>query len=304
MSLKSERPLWRQVIRLATRLRHGRQMAHAQDWLPHLSISLASESTRGEVFYKGKPIATLLPHDTFRHRVGTECTIVGSGPSIRTQRIDRLPPQSCVLLNGALTLSPFPVAEPLAVAIEDERFVWRHFDMMRKGVPVGTLCLLSVEVLRVIAEHDPMWLQDRPVMLIDNLLKPYNAPRRSLESPDVRDLIVTGDQVAISVAPERGVVPAGSIAITALQWAMGAGPERIAFAGVDISNAGDPRFYETEKDRAPSKLLAARERMLRHVAFASGVCRERGIHVETYSEASALRDAGIVYSPRLDAAAA
>ena len=302
MNLKSERPLWRQAVRLTTRLVYGGQMGHAQDWLPHLSLTPTDGTQAGKVHYKNHEVAELLPFDHFRERVGKVCVIVGSSPSLRKQRLDRLDPESCILLNGAACLAPERIEKPLAIAIEDERFVWRHFEMMREHIAIETPCLFSVAVLRAIAEHDPEWLRNRPLFLIDNLYKPYSGPRLTSESPKLKDVVLQGDTAALSTSPGCGVVPGGSIAITALQWAMAAGPERIGFVGVDISNADEPRFYETEFNRAPSRLRSSQESMLMQFALASDYCRRNQIRLETYSQISALLDVGIEYSSRLDAA--
>lgn len=300
MRLISERPFWRMAVRLKARLIHGRRMAHAQDWLPHLSLTPAKDDATGQVLYKNREIARLLPFENFRDRVGDACVIVGSGPSLRTQRLDRLAGDSCILLNGAICLSPDRIAKPLAVAIEDERFVWRHLEMMRKHIGNDTLCLFSVAALRAVAEQDATWLQGRPIFLIDNLLKPYSRHRLELDSPELRDFLIHKNGVAISTSPADGVVPAGSIAVTALQWAMAAHPKRIGFAGVDISNAAELRFYETADDRARSRLAAARARILGPIALAAELCESMQIQLETYSRTSALRELNMPYSSRLD----
>lgn len=300
MGLKSERSLSRQVIRLYARLRYGSRMAHAQDWLPYLTLTRASSELPGLVSYRQQQIATLLPATAFFDLVDDECTIVGSGPSIQEQQLEQLPPRSCLLLNGAVTLAPNRVAEPLAIAIEDERFVFRHFEMIRRHIDETTPCLLSVAAIRAIAERDALWLANRPVLLIDNLLKPYDDSRRAPTSPELEHLVARENDVAISTSPGDGVVQVGSVAISALQWTMATNVKTIGFAGVDISNADQPRFYESAGNEARSRLQLAQKNILAHAAIAAKLCKRRNVRIETYSESSALREVEIPYSDRLD----
>jgi len=156
------------------------------------------------------------------------------------------------LLNGAIDLIGSQIADPLAVAIEDERFVWRHFVMMQAKIGKNTLCLFSPPVLRAICEHDPDWLIDRPVILIDNFLKPYGKARRKLPEFAGNEKVLLHDtaNIGISLAPQEGVFPAGSVAYSALQFALACKPEVIGIAGIDLSNATEPRFYENNQNSA------------------------------------------------------
>ncbi len=221
--------------------------------------------------------------------------IVGSGPSLRDQRRTALPGPACVLLNGAVTLVG-EIGAPLAVAIEDERFVWRHRPLL-EPIPPDVLCLLSTGVLRAICETGPAWLDGRAVVRIEDLRKPYRAPRRRLEDPGLP--VRRAGAAALSLDPGAGVVIAGTVAFTALQFALWAGPERIGFAGIDLGNAGDPRFYERPGATAASGLDRAQGRILPHFALAGQVAAERGIGLECYSPVSALLSLGLPFSPRL-----
>ena len=296
----SERPLSRQLIHNWLRLYHGPKLAHAQDWTPHLRLSLPDGDRRGAAYYKEAEIAQLLTFEDFRAMTGPACVVVGSGPSLRFQPLNRLRAHSMIYLNGTLSHMPEYTKYPPTVAIEDERFIWRHFGMLRDHVSEQTGLLLSVSVLRAIAEHDPGWLRNRPVFLIDNLLKPYATPRRAIDSPQVRDIIIRNDEAALSTHPEKGVVPAGTIAFTALQWIMAREPEVIGFAGIDLANADQPRFYETTGQTAKSGILSAQSKILAHFSLAVDICQARGVRLENYSRISALRSIGIAYSSQLD----
>lgn len=299
---RSDRPLFRQFVRLGARLFLGRGRAHAQDWFPGLSIrSAAGQGGAGKLFYKGRFVTDLEGADALCRGSGEEVHVVGSGPSIRQMDLTRLPLRSAILLNGAINLIGDPIAEPLAVAVEDERFVFRHFDGMAARIKAGTICLFSVPVLRAICERNADFLSDKRIVLIDNILKPYGAVRQSYAGVASRDHVVlnAAKTAGISLDPDRGVFEAGSVAISALQFAIACKPRRIGFLGIDISNAAEPRFYEKSGTTAFSGVAGAERRILDHVEVALSAGRQEGIEFLNFSPVSALAKLDLKYDPRM-----
>lgn len=303
----SDRPWFRHLVRLGTRLAMGRKRAHAQDWFPWLKIeAVVGQGAPSSLVYRGRYVAALQTVDALRQRAGAEIHIVGSGPSIRQMDLGLVTGRSAILLNGAISLIGNAIAEPLAVAVEDERFVFRHFDgIMQKIVP-GTVCLFSVAVLRAICERDAGFLKDKTIILIDNILKPYNADRHSYSDVAARDHVVLNEvqTAGMSLDPARGVFQAGSVAVSALQFAIACGPKRIGFIGIDISNAQQPRFYEKSGTKAFSGVAGAEQRILDHVSVAVAAGRQKGIEFLNFSPVSALAKLGLTYDPRLTRAGA
>jgi Kdo-III transferase WaaZ len=294
----SDRPLHRKLAKLAVAAVLGRRRAHAQDAWPGLTIKRAGKNP-GEVRWRGRPVVPLLPFAAFSERVGDEVVIVGSGPSLREQRRASLPGTVCTLLNGAVALVP-EIGAPFAIAVEDERFVWRHMALLREHVAREVLCLLSVSVLRALCEVDRFWLTGRRVVLIDDILKPYGGRRRAVDDPALNDHVRRGDAAAVSLDPGEGVVPAGTVAFSALQFALASQPKRIGFAGIDLSNADVARFYEEAGNVAASGIAGAQGRILSHFALAARLAVEREIALECYSPVSALLALGMPYVPRLE----
>jgi hypothetical protein len=297
---RSDRPLFRSLVKLGARLLLGRARAHAQDWFPGLAIRRNPEGG-GEVSYRGAWAAKLMDSSLLRTCEGGTVTIVGSGPSVALADLSRLVAGSAILLNGAIHLIGNPVAVPLAVAIEDERFVWRHFDLLRQKIGPRQACLFSVAVLRAICEHDSSWLADKRIVLIDDLRKPYGEPRRreaQLRGLDFACLDPAGE-CGFSLEPDRGVFQGGSVAVSALQFAVAALPKTIGFIGVDIRNAASPRFYETADETAYSGIAGAEARIVGHLALGRTVAAERGVDVINFSPVSALADAGFAFDSRL-----
>lgn len=301
MALKSERPLRRSLIKMLISLFRGSEMAHAQDWWPGLSLDVPPDADRhGAIFYREKRIASLLHADVLKKRAGREIFIIGSGPSLPDSDLSRIGPCTSVLLNGAISLIADDIAEPLAIAIEDERFVWRHFDLMKKKIAAQTICLLSVSVIRAVCEIDSSWLADRSIVLIDDIRKPYNARRRSNAQLSALDFIVLSENgiAGFSEDPSKGVFQGGSVVVSALQFAASCRPAQIGFFGIDISNANVPRFYERAGQSAKSGIAGASARILAHIELAGQVCQTHGIALLNFSAVSALRQCGLPYDAR------
>lgn len=299
----SDRPLRRRIWKLAATLAYGRRRAHAYDWAPSLRIEPAPYGPERTILFCDRPSGTLLPPSALADLAGSDITIVGSGPSIRDADLGALADRSTLLLNGAIALVPERIPRPLAVAVEDERFVYRHFQTFIAGLDRSILCLLSVAVIRAILEHDPDWLLERPVVLIDNLLKPYGENRRDLSAVS-RMPAMTVDMPSrsgVSLDPTLGVFQGGSVAVSALQFALFCRPRIVGFIGIDIANAAQPRFYEAPGERVFSGVSEAEGRILAHIRLAKTVGEARGSTFVNYAPTSALQKIGIPFSDRLKA---
>ena len=303
MALSSDRPLRRTLVKLGCQIFLGSHRAHYHSWLPSLSIEGRAVGSPGAVSFRGHKVLQLHDADTLAARAGPYIAIIGSGPSVGGADLSSLPAQSAILLNGAISLIGAQIKKPLAVAIEDERFVWRHFAMIRDKVRMGTLCLFSPGVIRALCELDADWLAGHSVVLIDDIRKPYGVPRRMGEELQAFDFVTLGEDAGFSVDPDRGVFQGGSVAISALQFALRTNAVRIGFLGVDISNAKAPRFYETAGDVAFSGIAGAEKRILAHIALAKSFAEHNGVTLINHSPVSALKLIGLDYRP-LDSAAA
>ncbi|WP_373414636.1 glycosyl transferase [Ensifer aridi] len=291
----SNRPFSRSVIKIGVRLVLGRSKAHVQDWFPGLKLERATAVQDGTIRYRGELVGSLTDNSRAFTADLSRVLIVGSGPSINQNDLTRVGHSSCVLLNGALHLVNGAVSKPLAVAIEDERFVWKHFDLVRR-TPVGCPCLFSVSVIRAICELDTSWLKNRTIVLIDDVRKPYGLVRRDVaELRKLASVRLSEDgATGFSTEPSVGVFQAGSVAVSAVQFAVSWKPHEIGLLGIDISNADDPRFYETT-DKAYSGIRRAQGRIIAHLVMARKLAAERGITIANHSPVSALVETGFGY---------
>lgn len=298
--MASDRPFRRQAVKLFTQILLGRRRAHYHAWLPSLGIEGRSAGQPGRIVYRGRFILDLSGSDMLTKRAGSKILIVGSGPSAGGLLPQALAPRSALLLNGAIALIGKGLGEPLAVAIEDERFVWRHFEMMARTVPPETPMLLSPGAIRALCDIDPDFIRGRPVILIDDIRKPYGRPRR--DDAELGDLapVSSRGQAGFSADPDLGVFQGGSVVVTAAQFALAASAKEIGFIGVDIANADGPRFNEVAGHVAFSGVKGAEQRILEHLALAADVAKRQGVAFVNHSAVSALRSIGLDYVP-LDA---
>lgn len=247
--------------------------------------------------YRGRPVADLGSSDMLRARAGRSILIVGSGPSVKQATLGGLSERSTVLLNGAISLIGDKIAEPLAVAIEDERFVWRHHAMIAKHVEPDMPLLLSVGVIRALCDIDSAFLQGRTIVLIDDIRKPYGAPRRRDAELATMPGVALRGGAGFSGRPDSGVFQGGSVVVSALQFALATDADTIGFIGVDIANADAPRFYEQAGDAAYSGVAGAEKRILDHIALARDLATRRGTRLVNHSDISALAAIGLDYEP-------
>jgi hypothetical protein len=294
-----ERPLARSVIKFLASLFLGRARAHYHSWLPFLAIEGRNSATAGRAVYRGRVAVDLKTSEHLGAACGSAIYIIGSGPSVVDQDLTVLPSGSGLLLNGSIALIGKQIDTPLAIAIEDERFVWRHFAMMCEKIAPQDTCLFSVGVMRAICEIDPDWLGGRPIILIDDIRKPFGGRRRTVDELAALEHVrfsASGD-VGFSEKPDAGVFQGGSVVISALQFACAMPAKTIGLIGIDISNAASPRFYETKDAVAYSGVADAEARILSHVGLARNVAREQGIAVRNHSPISALRKIGMSHVP-------
>lgn len=295
--LASDRPFRRQVVKVLAQILLGRRRAHYHAWLPSLRIEKGTDDEPGEVRYRGRRIFELSALDALTARIGSHVLIVGSGPSVAGADLRRLPPRRALLLNGAIGLAGGGLVEPLAVAIEDERFVWRHFAMISHHVRADVPMLLSVGAIRALCDIDAGFLPGRPVILIDDIRKPYGRPRRADSELAGMDPVTLRGAAGFSAAPSLGVFQGGSVVVSALQFALAGAAAEIGFIGVDIANADAPRFYERAGAAAYSGVAAAGRRILDHIALARDVAAARGVRLVNHSPVSALWSIGLDYVP-------
>jgi hypothetical protein len=294
----------RLLFKLAARLRYGRGLSHAYMWLPYLALTKPKAGVAGEISYKGNNVGRLVSAGALAKPASDTVYVIGSGPSVKNTDLSLIADRSAILLNGAISLVGNELGPPLAVAIEDERFIERYLPLLQEKIGSDIACLFSAPVLRAICEKDAGWLKDKTVALIDNVRKPYGLARPSAAELAANPAAVLAGEgrVGFSNDPDWGVFQGGSVAVSALQFAMYFRPSSIGLIGIDISNANEPRFYETHGQMAKSGVARATDRIVSHLFLARQVAETMHISVVNHSPVSVLRSSGFGYDPRLERA--
>lgn len=295
------RPLSRFFVRLAIRLFRGVDWAHSQEWWPYLEIERALPDRPGRIIYRGREISQLFYFGDMASGRKDVIYIIGSGPSVADCNLAAIGEAEAVLLNGAISLATSEILSPFAIAIEDERFVWRHFSDIMPAVSSGAWCMLSTEAIRAICENDLRWLDDKRVVLIDDIRRPYRQKR--IAPANLKDLysviIDPRTGAGFSHDPALGVFKGGSVVVSVMQFAVALKPRMIGLVGIDISNANQARFYEREGSQAFSGIVRGQSRIVSHLELAKACAEAEDIMVENFSERSILRKFGFCYSTRL-----
>jgi hypothetical protein len=227
--------------------------------------------------------------------------VVGAGPSMKSQHLQRLPQDACILCNGAISLIASHGLKPHAVFIEDARFVAARPDLVA-AMPEGTPCYFSAYVITALCALDPALLGRWHVHLIDYLNRPLRID--GADDRASRRLVVSGARkgVRFSLATQAGFASCGTVAYSACQLAVERRPQRIGLVGLDFSGFEQPRFHETANQVAVNKLAKAMPMILPSFVLFGTVCRALGIDVRNHSPASAIDQSAIPYDDFLDRA--
>jgi hypothetical protein len=270
--------------------------------VPFLDFGRAPDGRWSHALYRRRIVADLLPHsEATRARPGP-LVVVGAGPSLATQRLERLRERHCILTNGAISLIATHGIEPFAVFIEDEGFVYAWPELVT-SLPSGTRCFLSPTAIRAVCEIDPGLLGRWRIFLAEILHRPIRAPRPTAADLGGRPFLLASPDgtVHFSCEPERGFGSCGTVAYCAIQLAVACGPPQIGLAGVDLTNLDQPRFHEGARRRAPIRLHRRLPDILAGFRLAAAVSRERGIATANYSSATLVSGEDFPYEAWLDA---
>ena len=112
------------------------------------------------------------------------------------------------LLNGAVHLIDPQGSRPLGVVIEDERFVWRHWQTIAgQGAAGHALLFLDVGDPDAVRDWRPQWLALQSVHHLDFVHRPYGGKRprrRRVAQPGLPELGRRRQRRDIAVAAARG----------------------------------------------------------------------------------------------------
>jgi len=172
--------------------------------------------------------------------------------------------------------------------ITDERFIWRNYKMLAKTKDTGQIYFLSPTVMAAIASFDPEFFSNEESYLIDNVAKPILGRQRSRAK--LGPLLYRQGDYSISRQINAGVVKYPTVALHALQLALWLKPPSIILTGVDFINMDMPRFYETSKEYANSRLSKNLRSIQGGLASCGSFAVSQGISLQYASERTLLSE--------------
>lgn len=295
---------------LLFKLQTPRSCWHHCEYQPHMRIhrehSLRQDQVvSGQVtlsYKQGSRVQTLPLEQLRPHFEGKTTYLVGTGPSINEQNLQKLRDHSCLFLNGAITLIKKHAIYPAAYMVVDKGFIKRHphfVPLIPKQVP----CIFTLGVVKQILEFDKNFFDDRPLYLVEKATKPYERPALSMDQLDKKWFYKDGNSVC-SLDIRYGFAEAGTVMYVAAQLMLFASVRRIILVGFDLGNADQPRFYETNIDQDKSGLKSAlQDRIIPHFKLLNKLCLEQGISLCNASHLSSMPYEIIPFNPCLMPAA-
>lgn len=173
-----------------------------------------------------------------------ELFIIGSGPSIRNQHIEKLKNKNTILLNGAVSLIESAGLSPLCILIVDELFCRKRLDLLER-IPQGTNLVLTFPAIKEIAFERPNIIRKNKVFLLHEKTGSFS------DAPEFHE-----KNLFLFDKPTHGVFRAGTVMSAAIQLAAFMKVPNVYLLGLDIGNAEtEPRFYENGKDKIRTGLL-------------------------------------------------
>jgi Kdo-III transferase WaaZ len=249
----------RWLQRLAVKMFFPKNQRHIKYYWPLVTQS-ANETGQLEVYYKQQHLLTAQNFGGLQQIDKKRVFIIGSGPSIKTQKLEKLRDETCILLNGAAILqNQFALNNVLMHIILDAHFAEDRFALIEPIFKQGNQnILLSLGALRAIADRNLEILKINHIFILQNILAPYMASKISLaQLPDTKNLFISKPNLgtAFSLDPSAGFYDGGSVMTIGIQLTAFLGFKDTYLVGFDIGNANQPRFYEEKGKPAKSELL-------------------------------------------------
>lgn len=257
----------RNLIKKYIKLSHPRKDRKKAHYWPDISISEDS------VYYRKTPVgsarlsslAELIAPDTTLNQV---INIIGSGPSVNDLDLAHLSKHVNIFLNGSISLAIASNLPVFAHVILDPYFIFNRFDLLQNSLPRYNL-VLSFGALCAIAERDMSILAKHNIYVF----------REEDLSPDR----VFSDDI------DSFVIDGGSVISIAIQFAAICAVEEVRLIGLDIGNARQPRFYETNENAQRNCLLSDFETKIVPFMQAASLCyQKKGIKLVNCSPISKL----------------
>lgn len=238
--------------------------------------------------------------------------IFASGPSIEDQNFDNeLLNHASIFVNGSISLlDKYAFTNIVGYVITDARFIDHSLSIILRYYS-GQPWFVTLPVLQNLIKQAPdlveqyhsniylIYAVDRPIIehkpsVIDKLFgqtRHFKISKKGIASISSDSVVLdTTHQPIIGVSFDitQGFVEAGTVAFVATQLAYSMRATEIHLFGIDLINTNQPRFYETQNDKAPIMLeKAVANRIVPSFDMLASEYEKRGCSVYNHSSLSA-----------------
>ncbi|UQY44020.1 sugar glycosyltransferase [Mixta hanseatica] len=278
------------------RYTHPRRYRHNENLWPYIKISRAEQGHIDSLRYRGQPVP-LYNLSLLRDERPEKLLIVATGPSVNHTDFSVLQQLPAMGLNGAWF--KHQEIDFHYYVIVDMTFLDRHMDMVKEVVSQSELIFFTTMhgILKIIDAISLAQIKCRLALIEDACFKimqprifPEEIPDQYKEM-DAVHLDARHRHIAFSQDIRTGIFDAGTVAFWSLQIAGFMQPKKIIFAGLDMNNFNNPRFYETKQTMLPSFLEEKfTSIVLPAFQLASTVLAKKNISVYNLSAISAIPD--------------
>lgn len=232
-----------------------------------------------DVFFKNEYLFTSKSFDLLKGNY-ENIFIVGSGPSVSKQNTDKLKNKNVIFLNGSILTALEKSIIPMAYIIIDANFILNRMDIINK-IQKGTNIILSPSAIKALAFFSPQTLTENNIFILSYITEP--AKHKTY--------------FEFSSNPQKGFADGGTVMSIGIQLAYFCKAETTYLVGLDISNANQPRFYETVKNKQKCGLLKDyQQKILPFMKQAALMFKEKGMALYNCSPISKLPYDIIPYS--------
>lgn len=224
---------------------------HWHTYWPNLKIEFRTNG-RHEVFYKGQKVFMAQSFAELQKSAYNEIVIFGAGPSVKQMDLDKVKPQTAILVNGAMGLANKLPGGPLLCAVLDYSFLRDKLckDMLY-ALPPGTNLLVSDDFFDYAFKRDRHMFDKFNVYIACNPIHPHWAQKIEMEDLPPQHFR-KGYGSVFSYDPQYGMFDGGTILTWAIQMAYYLRAKTTYILGLDLGNFAEPHFYETEKNKIVS----------------------------------------------------
>ncbi|QHM77652.1 hypothetical protein C7M52_03655 [Mixta theicola] len=278
------------------RYTHPRRYRHNENLWPYIKFTRSCHGHIDSLRYR-KQNVPLFDLSVLPDEQPEQLLIVATGPSIKNTDFSALRTLPAMGLNGAWF--KHDEVHFRYYVIIDMTFLDSHMDMVKEVVNQEELVFFTTMhgVLKIIDALSLDAIKCKLALIEDacfKIMQPKIFPEEIAEcyqNVSTVSLATPQKHIAFSHDIRNGVFDAATVAYWALQIAAFMTCRKIVFAGLDMTNFNQPRFYETQNNQLPSFLAEKlTSTILPAFQHAHNILISKDIFVYNLSSVSAIPD--------------